>query len=77
MVINPRFPKELIFFSDVKDAVADAATRIFLTGNEICHDTLVECLADRLTYAKIIEDNYMAGVLQQAIDLLEEHRGHR
>ena len=33
MVINPRFPKELIFFSDVKDAVADAATRIFLTGN--------------------------------------------
>lgn len=77
MVINPRFPKELIFFSDVKDAVADASTRIFLTGNEICHDTLVECLADRLTYAKIIEDSYMAGVMQQVIDLLEEHRGHR
>ncbi|MCM2448118.1 hypothetical protein HGO41_23450 [Rahnella sp. CG8] len=75
MVINPRFPKELIFFSDVKDAVADAATRIFLTGKEICHDTLAECLADRLAYAKIIEDNYTAGVMQQAIDLLEEHRG--
>lgn len=76
MVINPRFPKELIFFSDVKDAVADAATRIFLTGKEICHDTLVECLSDRLAYAKIIEDNYTAGVMQQAIDLIEEHRGH-
>jgi len=74
MVINPRFPKELIFFSDVKDAVADAATRIFLTGKEICHDTLVECLADRQAYAKIIEDNC---VMQQEINLLEEHRGHR
>ncbi|WP_223510250.1 hypothetical protein [Rahnella sp. GSA61A] len=77
MVINPRFPKELIFFSDVKDAVADAATRIFLTGKEICHDTLVECLADRQAYAKIIEDNYTAGVMQQEINRLEEHRGHR
>lgn len=76
MVINPRFPKELIFFSDVKDAVADAATCIFLTGNEICHDTLVECLADRLIFAKNIEDSYTASVMQQAIDLLEEHRGH-
>lgn len=77
MVINPRFPKELIFFSDVKDAIADAATRIFLTGKEISHDTLIECLADRLTYAKIIEDDYTAGVMQQAIGLLDEHRGHR
>lgn len=77
MVINPRFPKELIFFSDVKDAVADAATRIFLTGYEICHDTLVECLVERLAYANIVEDSYTAAVMQQAINMLEEHRGHR
>ncbi|MDF1896678.1 hypothetical protein [Rahnella contaminans] len=77
MVINPGFPKEWIFFSDVKDAVAYAATGIFLTGYEICHDTLVECLAERLAYANIVEDSYTAAVMQQAINLLEEHRGHR
>ncbi|MBS0883486.1 hypothetical protein JK231_23120 [Pantoea sp. JGM49] len=65
----------VIRYADARDAVGNAAIRIWQAGNEINHDTLMECLNDRLALSRTIGDENSQAYLQLAISTLKFNRG--
>lgn len=65
----------IIQYADARDAVGNAAIRIWQAGHEINHDTLMECLNDRLALSRTIGDENSQAYLQLAISTLEFNKG--
>ncbi len=63
----------VIRYADARDAVGNAA--IWQAGHEINHDTLMECLRDRLALARTTGDENSQAYLQLAISSLEFNKG--
>lgn len=79
MMENRRRAQEMqeyvIRYADARDAVGNAAIRIWQAGHEINHDTLMECLRDRLALAHTTGDENSQAYLQLAISSLEFNKG--
>ncbi|MMZ45380.1 hypothetical protein D3C81_131640 [compost metagenome] len=65
----------LAFIMDVQEIIATGATRIFMTGVEINHDTMMKYLNDRLTFALISENKQLENTLRIAIEMVENNKG--
>lgn len=65
----------LAFIIDAQEIIATGATRIFMTGVEINHDTMMEYLNDRLTFAQISENKQLETSLRIAIEMVENNKG--